>query len=1567
MTEDNSRKDQFKRDIDSSDPSSKRRKIWMGPRECLHYSNTPEGAASLTNPQLFQRSTTREKNVNISSAQRGRSQGSCFLPEARPELKHGGPSTVTKSVSNPKRQYISPSKGTKAQPIQASVYNASGFAQIGSPKRKSMEFPTSKMKHFQSSSQMLSNRPTTTNNFKKRTDETKPSPVKRSDGKSSSSSKVSNLQMASNCPPTTGDSLQRNVKPMVNTSKRSPWRGVHTHSKSRSEYEPHTGQRYSTPNKISQGTSTVIPNQSPEKLTVFQRSQGVSPNKGNLSNTQDLSSHETPKKAVASRSICTLGSPQKASETSKLSQFQKYVPPSSSPSKSTPQFQKYAPPSSSPSRTPSPPKSKLPKFQKYVPQSSSPSKTPSPSNSKLPKFQKYVPPSSSPSKTPSPSNSKLPKFQKYVPPSSPPSKTPSPLKQTSLTKYFVKSPPKDVGNSGGCQPEEDSQRKSVKKNLNETWNLNLKNPKSVTDQRRTDFSHRPGTSLTPAGESITGSSTDSGDKQEVICKSKDDLTSSLEAFENDSIEDIFDEYDISDDGTLISSQPSQEKTKELEDAFDNDSLDEWMEDYDIDEDGKLTASQSSGRRKAYLPEEPGEDDDDSKLSSCSEESLSLLDCLGEGDDDTYQFGADRKLINQPVVKKGNGKCKKICPSSSELSGNTSMVTSWCETNRDGNMAGNQKSSNDDEYFDDVLDGDEIPDEILYEVEELGPDAATPLKARTFGLVSDGQDDEEEEDDDNRDYFANLPLEILENIFCRISVLDLLQSCSLVCHRWWNVIANDSFITWKKAYRRCKGNARAWSSPLKDSSEESGLLDVIRYLSTINRLPGESTIADLEKHSNYSFAKDLIAENLPDLMKDEHPHPWSVVAALVILAEMVKDVREILDCLLHPGSTNSTMTVTEVLYCITTLLLSLQRQHNLCRRLHFRVFYALFLFENDVRPSSVQVIDSTPDVQWKKALAGKSKFPLTQEQLRIVNHRIGINRRDEVVKVIAFAGTGKTTTLIKFAEANRYLHLLYVAFNKTVQVEASRTFPGNTECRTTHSLAFEKVKNRYGHKLTFDLKPYTIKDLLPERPKGERSKLQWALYARLVGNTIKSYVSSADNIITTRHVPETYTTAGSPRAVLTHHDRMAILKDAEYLWGRMIDEDDREAQITHDGYLKVYQLSKPIISDVQCLLIDEAQDLTPAQQDVLLNQPIPKILVGDPHQQIYSFRGARNAMDNIQADTVYHLTQSFRFGSEIAYMANCILDVFKHMTEQTIVGTEEDGSLCGQQVGQKAIVCRGNTTIFKEAVRLTTMENHSHRRLAFTGGFNFDKLMDLYKLSTGSTCSIRNDFYRKMQSFSNLEVYARNADDVELQGLIQIVRVFNHRLPELIEKIKKETVENLQSATIVLTTAHKAKGLEFDTVQLATDFSIFSLNVVPVEGGDVITEDINLPEDEKNLIYVAVTRAKKSLMLNENLKKCLGKISEHFKFPLSTKLFLDSESNGQCLDCGQAIASQQRVAMAKVWSVKIGKVGSSLFHQHPTSDGGFICSSCAHHHLPGFQKIFLGDKQAPRVAQIEELF
>ena len=51
-------------------------------------------------------------------------------------------------------------------------------------------------------------------------------------------------------------------------------------------------------------------------------------------------------------------------------------------------------------------------------------------------------------------------------------------------------------------------------------------------------------------------------------------------------------------------------------------------------------------------------------------------------------------------------------------------------------------------------------------------------------------------------------------------------------------------------------------------------------------------------------------------------------------------------------------------------------------------------------------------------------------------------------------------------------------------------------------------------------------------------------------------------------------------------------------------------------------------------------IIPAVSDILLRQTVAKILVGDPHQQIYGFRGATNAMALVDATHIYYLTQVF---------------------------------------------------------------------------------------------------------------------------------------------------------------------------------------------------------------------------------------------------------------------------------------------------------------------------------------
>ena len=46
----------------------------------------------------------------------------------------------------------------------------------------------------------------------------------------------------------------------------------------------------------------------------------------------------------------------------------------------------------------------------------------------------------------------------------------------------------------------------------------------------------------------------------------------------------------------------------------------------------------------------------------------------------------------------------------------------------------------------------------------------------------------------------------------------------------------------------------------------------------------------------------------------------------------------------------------------------------------------------------------------------------------------------------------------------------------------------------------------------------------------------------------------------------------------------------------------------------------------------------AASDILLSQSCAKILVGDPHQQIYAFRGARNALQEVKGTHTFYLTQ-----------------------------------------------------------------------------------------------------------------------------------------------------------------------------------------------------------------------------------------------------------------------------------------------------------------------------------------
>lgn len=244
-------------------------------------------------------------------------------------------------------------------------------------------------------------------------------------------------------------------------------------------------------------------------------------------------------------------------------------------------------------------------------------------------------------------------------------------------------------------------------------------------------------------------------------------------------------------------------------------------------------------------------------------------------------------------------------------------------------------------------------------------------------------------------------------------------------------------------------------------------------------------------------------------------------------------------------------------------------------------------------------------------------------------------------VSACAGSGKTTTLRRFAEENPTERMLYVAYNRAIRDEAEQKFPFNVICKTSHQLAWPTVGKHYSQRLVNTLRLTDVARALNSR--------NWLL-ARLTLDVLNRFMCSASAKISEEHLPDQDDSKG------LQPER--ILLSAQNIWA-MMSSRQGSFLVTHDTYLKIYQLSKPDLSArYTTVLFDEAQDANPVTSAIILEQACRVVLVGDTHQQIYRFRGADNALHAPQlecADRLW-LTHSFRFGPEIAEVANRLLSL-----------------------------------------------------------------------------------------------------------------------------------------------------------------------------------------------------------------------------------------------------------------------------------------------------------------------
>ncbi|MCU4175261.1 UvrD-helicase domain-containing protein [Carboxylicivirga sp. N1Y90] len=529
--------------------------------------------------------------------------------------------------------------------------------------------------------------------------------------------------------------------------------------------------------------------------------------------------------------------------------------------------------------------------------------------------------------------------------------------------------------------------------------------------------------------------------------------------------------------------------------------------------------------------------------------------------------------------------------------------------------------------------------------------------------------------------------------------------------------------------------------------------------------------------------------------------------------------------------------------------------------------------------------------------------LTDEQQQIIE-------TEGDLKVNAVAGSGKTTTILEYAQRRTSQPILYLAFNKSVKQEAEHKLQAlgldNVQVETAHSLAFKYVMPRSGYKLRYSYQAHEVVSIL-----NIPQKTGDLLHLKLANHVLRfvSYFcnSSAYKVIQlnygdTIHEPESKTFVSQYYDAIEFYTRQFL--------GKMYNG---EIEITHDFYLKQFQLAN-IQLPHRYILFDEGQDASPAMLHTFLNQQANKIIIGDQHQQIYSWRYATNALQVVDFDTQF-LSKSFRFNPEVATLASSILNLKSH------IGLDGSARISGRgqhkTINNRLTLARSNSSLLSRAIELLVQQRELSK-IYFEGQLNSytfsdegGSIYDILNLYNGNRHLIKDAQIAVMPGFEELKHYINETGGSNLKPLIDLVEKYHKDLPYYLKRIKDCQVDVSQKheADMVFSTVHKCKGLEFDEVFLQEDF-INEQSIMDAKSGIKAGEiDVAKIEEEINILYVAVTRTKSQLHIPSGLLPTSFYISDMKTISTDSALQMKKQS-------GQSQSSNRNARWSRAEEVEL---------------------------------------------------
>lgn len=494
---------------------------------------------------------------------------------------------------------------------------------------------------------------------------------------------------------------------------------------------------------------------------------------------------------------------------------------------------------------------------------------------------------------------------------------------------------------------------------------------------------------------------------------------------------------------------------------------------------------------------------------------------------------------------------------------------------------------------------------------------------------------------------------------------------------------------------------------------------------------------------------------------------------------------------------------------------------------------------------------------------------TPEQEAIIS---AVRDTSENLMISAYAGTGKTTTLTMIADSIPESKGLALAFNVKIKKELEKRFPANFEVKTLNGLGHiawcrainrrcEVDQNKLSRLMKNEFKrinrAWDSEEWTQVRTLIVKAQLNGLVpnkfpYKSLVPDDLESWQDLAVDFI-----PDS-TTVEIARDIL-----IASIRES-------FGSREKNAIISFDDQIYMSCLFNGVFSRYPVVLVDESQDLSPLNHIQIKRSAAGRIIaVGDSRQAIYAFRGAdSNSMQNLRLLRLnwidLPLSTTFRCPKDVVarqlyhapgYTAfhtnlNGSVEILSGKSEEVVEWNFDSLSISSST----AVLCRNNAPLLSLAFKLIrngiscSMIGRDigkglislSKKLLPSDEIPVQQCSNIISewLANETALAIANNLENKIESITDR---ADCLSAVLFSGGVKTSGQLRLQLERLFSK---------ENERIELSSIHRAKGLEWETVILLDPWRIPSK----------YARSKSALEQEFNLRYVAETRTKNRLIL-----------------------------------------------------------------------------------------------------------